>query len=68
MGIFTAAPGYTTAAPNAGVTLNGQTNLKIELGMAAEWFQQATNKQLTVRLVGSQVYPNRTGGFCQIPG
>ena len=66
MGIFTAAPGSTIAAPNAGVTLNGQANLKIELGMAAEWFQQATNKQLTVRLIGSQVYSNGSGGFCQI--
>jgi exo-beta-1,3-glucanase (GH17 family) len=66
MGIFTMAPGYTGAAPNAGVTLNGQANLKIELGMAAEWFQQATNKALTVRLIGSQVYSNGAGGFCQI--
>jgi hypothetical protein len=66
MGIFTMAPGYTVAAPNAGVTLSGQTNLKIELGMAAEWFQQATNKALTVRLIGSQVYANGSGGFCQI--
>ena len=49
MGIYTMAPGYTVAAPNAGVTLNGQANLKIELGMAAEWFQQASNKALTVR-------------------
>ena len=66
MGIFTAAPGYTIAAPNAGVTLNGQASIKIELGMAAEWFQAATNKQLTVRLIGSQVYSNGSGGFCQI--
>ena len=66
MGIFTAAPGYTVAAPNAGVTLSGQANLKIEVGMATEWFQQPTNKQLTVRLVGSQVYSNGAGGFCQI--
>ncbi len=66
MGIFTAAPGYTIAAPNAGVTLSGQTTLKIELGMATEWFQQPGNKQLTVRLVGSQVYSNGAGGFCQI--
>jgi exo-beta-1,3-glucanase (GH17 family) len=66
MGIFTAAPGYTIAAPNAGVTLNGQQNLKIELGMAPEWFQQPSNKQLTVRFVGSQVYANGSGGFCQI--
>jgi hypothetical protein len=66
MGIFTAAPGYTVAAPKAGVTLNGQANLKIEVGMATEWFQQPSNKQLTVRLVGSQVYSNGAGGFCQI--
>ena len=66
MGIFTAAPGYTVAAPNAGVTLTGQASLKIELGMAAEWFGQATNKQLLVRFVGSQVYSNGAGGFCQI--
>ena len=34
--------------------------------MGAEWFQQATNKALTVRLIGSQVYSNGSGGFCQI--
>jgi hypothetical protein len=66
MGIFTAAPGSTIAAPNAGVTLNGQTSLKIELGMAAEWFQQASNKALTVRLIGVQVYDNGAGGLCRI--
>jgi hypothetical protein len=66
MGIFTAAPGYTTAAPNGGVTLSGQTTLKIELGMSAEWFSQATNKQLLVRFVGTQVYSNGAGGNCQI--
>jgi hypothetical protein len=66
MGIFTSAPGYTTAAPNDGVTLSGQTNLKIELGMSAEWFSQATNRQLLVRFVGSKVYSNGSGGLCQI--
>jgi len=66
MGIFTGAPGYTVDAPNTGVTLTGQASLKIELGVAAEWFQQATNKQLTVRLVGSQVYSNGSGGPCRI--
>jgi hypothetical protein len=66
MGIFTAAPGYTVAAPNAGVTLNGQTTLKIEIGMAAEWFQQLDRKALTVRLIGAQVYDNGAGGKCQI--
>ena len=66
MGIFTSAPGYTTAAPNDGVTLSGQTNLKIELGMSAEWFGQPTNKQLLVRFVGAKVYSNGSGGLCQI--
>jgi len=66
MGIFTAAPGYTIAAPNAGITLSGQTTLKIELGMDAKWFQQADRKALTVRLVGAQVYGDGVGGKCQI--
>jgi len=66
MGIFTAAPGYTIGAPNAGITLNGQTTLKIEIGMAAEWFQQAANKALTVRLIGTEVYSNGSGGECRI--
>jgi hypothetical protein len=66
MGIFTAAPGSTIAAPNAGVTLSGQTNLKIEIGIAAEWFQQAGNKAPKVLLIGSQVYANGEGGFCRI--
>jgi hypothetical protein len=66
MGIFTGAPGYTVAAPNAGVTLDGRATLKIEIGMAAEWFQQPSNKALTVRLIGAQVYDNGSGGKCQI--
>jgi hypothetical protein len=66
MGIFTGAPGYTVAAPNAGVTLDGRATLKIEIGMAAEWFQQPGNKALTVRLIGAQVYDNGSGGKCQI--
>jgi hypothetical protein len=66
MGIFTAAPGYTIAVPNAGVTLNGQTNLKIELGVAAEWFQQASNKALTVLVIGAEAFSNGSGGTCQL--
>jgi hypothetical protein len=66
MGIFTAAPGYTIAAPNAGVTLSGQTNLKIELGVAAEWFQQASNKALTVLVIGAEAFSNGSGGTCQL--
>jgi exo-beta-1,3-glucanase (GH17 family) len=66
MGIFTAAPGSTIAAPNAGVTLDGQTAMKIEIGMAAEWFQQAGNKALTVRMIGTEVFSNGEGGFCRI--
>ena len=66
MGIFTAAPGSTIAAPNAGVTLSGQTRLEIELGVAAEWFAQATNKALTVRLIGAELFTDGQGGSCRI--
>jgi hypothetical protein len=66
MGIFTAAPGSTIATPNAGVTLSGQTNLKIEIGVAAEWFQQASNKAPKVLLIGNQVYADGSGGLCRI--
>jgi hypothetical protein len=65
MGIFTAAPGYTIANPNAGVTLSGQTKLEIQIGVAAEFFAQPTNKNLTVRLVGAQVYTDGGSGKCQ---
>ena len=66
MGIFTAAPGSTIAAPNAGITLDGQTTLKIELAMEPNWFQQATNKALTVQLIGTEVYSNGSDGKCRI--
>jgi exo-beta-1,3-glucanase (GH17 family) len=66
MGIFTAAPGSTIAAPNAGVTLDGQTTMKIEIGMAAEWFQQPNNKALTVRLIGAEVFGDGNGNSCRI--
>jgi len=66
MGIFTAAPGYTVAAPNAGVTLDGQSTLRLELGMAAEWFAQPSNKQLTVLLIGTEVYSDGADGTCRI--
>jgi hypothetical protein len=57
---------YTKAGSSAGVTLSGQTTLKLELGMAAEWFQQVDRKALTVRLIGAQVYSNGAGGECRI--
>jgi hypothetical protein len=66
MGIFTAAPGSTIAAPNAGVTLSGQTRLEIELGIAAEWFGQADRKALTVRLIGAELFTDGQGGSCRI--
>lgn len=66
MGIYTMAPGYTAAAPNAGVTLAGQTSMKIELGWAAEWFNQGSNNQLLVRTIGAQKYSDGSGGVCQI--
>jgi hypothetical protein len=66
MGIFTAAPGYTIANPNAGVTLSGQTQLKLELGQTQEWFDQGVDNQLVVRLLGAQVYSDGGGGTCRI--
>jgi hypothetical protein len=59
MGIF------TTAGSSAGITLSGQSTLKIELRMTPEWFQQASNKALTVRLVGAEVYSDGANGTCQ---
>lgn len=66
MGIYTMAPGYTGASPNAGVTLSGQTSMKIELGWSAEWFNQGNNHQLLVRTIGAEEYANGSGGFCRI--
>jgi len=66
MGIFTAAPGYTSAVPNAGVTLDGQTTLKLEIAMGAPWLNQPDNKALTVILKGAEVYSNGEGGTCRI--
>jgi hypothetical protein len=57
---------YTIAGSSAGITLSGQTTLKIELGMAAEWFQQPGNKALIVRLIGKEVFSNGAGGECRI--
>jgi hypothetical protein len=57
---------YTKAGSSAGVTLSGQTTLKIELGMAPQWFQQVDRKALIVRLIGAQVYSNGAGGECRI--
>lgn len=66
MGIFTMAPGYTVSLPNAGVTLSGQTTLKIELGWSKEWYAQASNTGLLVRTIGAQKYDNGSGGVCQV--
>ena len=57
---------YTIAGSSTGITLSGQTTLKIELRMGAEWFQQASNKALTVRLIGTQVYGDGAGNECRI--
>jgi hypothetical protein len=56
---------YTVAGTSAGITLSGQTALKIELAIGAQWFEQAGNKALTVRLIGAEVYSDDANGTCQ---
>jgi hypothetical protein len=66
MGIFTAAPGSTIAAPNAGVSLVGRAQMFIEIGVTPEWLQQGTNNAVIVRLIGAELFSNGAGGECRI--
>lgn len=66
MGIYTMAPGYTGATPNAGVTLTTQTALKIELGWTQEFFNKGTANELLVRTIGAQAYSDGMGNTCRI--
>jgi hypothetical protein len=66
MGIFTAAPGSTIAAPNAGVSLVGKAQMMIELGVTPEWLQQGSNNAMIVRLIGAEVFGDGSGGQCRI--
>jgi hypothetical protein len=56
---------YTIAGSSAGITLSGQTTLKIELAIGAKWLEQDGNKALTVRLIGAEVYSDGANGTCQ---
>jgi hypothetical protein len=49
-----------------GLTLTGQTQLAINLGMDADFFQKTTNKDFDVRIVGAQEYDNGSGGKCKV--
>jgi hypothetical protein len=49
-----------------GLALTGQTTLAVNLGMDANFFQQATNKNIDVFVVGSTNYSNGAGGDCKV--
>jgi hypothetical protein len=49
-----------------GLALTGQTTLAVNLGMDANFFQQATNKAVDVFVVGSTTYSNGSGGNCNV--
>ncbi len=56
--------GMYVTYPGAGLALSGQTSLAINLGMDADFFKQATNKDITIFIVGAQQYSNGSGGLC----
>ncbi|MCE2658496.1 MAG: hypothetical protein LW854_09645 [Rubrivivax sp.] len=49
-----------------GLTLAGHTTLKVNLGMDANFFRQATNKAIDVFVVGAQTFSNGAGGNCNV--
>lgn len=49
-----------------GLALTGQTTLAVNLGMDANFFRQATNKNVDVFVVGSTNYSNGSGGDCKV--
>lgn len=49
-----------------GLALTGQTSLAVNLGMDANFFQQASNKNIDVFVVGSTTYSNGSGGNCNV--
>jgi hypothetical protein len=49
-----------------GLQLNGQTQLAVNLGMDANFFRQASNKNIDVFVVGSQTFSNGSGGNCNV--
>jgi hypothetical protein len=59
LGMFVTYPGAT------GLSIAGKTQLKINLGIDANMFQQATNKDYAVDVVGGIEYDNGSGGKCR---
>jgi hypothetical protein len=49
-----------------GLTLAGQTQLAVNLGMDANFFLQPSNKNIDVFVVGSTNYSNGSGGDCKV--
>ena len=49
-----------------GLALTGQTQLAVNLGMDANFFNQPSNKTIDVFVVGSTVYGNGSGGECRV--
>lgn len=58
--------GMYVTYPGAGVSVAGKSNLLINLGMDANFFQQTSNKDITLLIVGATVYSNGSGGNCQV--
>jgi hypothetical protein len=49
-----------------GLALAGHTTLKVNLGMDANFFRQASNKNIDVFVVGAQTFSNGAGGNCNV--
>ena len=76
--VTTSAPTAVTGTPpssggflgmyvtHRGLALTGQTTLAVNLGMDANFFRQASNKNIDVFVVGSTTYSNGSGGNCNV--
>ena len=76
--VTTSAPTAITGSPpssggflgmyvtHPGLALTGQTTLAVNLGMDANFFQQTSNKNIDVFVVGSTTYSNGSGGNCNV--
>jgi hypothetical protein len=49
-----------------GLALDGRSTLAVNVGMDANFFRQATNKNIDVFVVGSTNYSNGNGGDCKV--
>ncbi|WP_425259413.1 hypothetical protein ACPOLB_00930 [Rubrivivax sp. RP6-9] len=76
--VTTSAPTAITGSPpssggflgmyvtHPGLALTGQTTLAVNLGMDANFFQQTSNKNIDVFVVGSTTYSNGSSGNCNV--